>query len=145
MDTGNSFGGGSPEINKVNQERAPIPGAYTGFEKLPQPQGIETPIVAGKETEQGIIQGETQPVVTSQSTLPTQRSQQSSSATQPAVSAGELPKIASHANRIEKTWIERGENIFTETRDDPYNQKIQVDGLKDEYIAARYGGEEDAA
>jgi hypothetical protein len=146
MDTGNPFGGGAPEINKPGQEQIPAPGVFTGFENLPQPQTIEAPLQVAGETEQSISNQEVQSVASQQPI--TQAQSQSTIATQPQAqtdATGKLPTVAGHANRIEKGWLEKGEKIFAATKDDPHSQKVQVDNLKDEYLAARYGEGGDAA
>jgi hypothetical protein len=147
MDTGNSFGGGNPEINNANQEQVPAPNAFTGFEQLPQQQSIEAPLEAGRETEQGISNQEAQPVFQPPQSAQPQQPQPQTPLVQQAQPnpADKLPSVAGHSNRIEKSWIDKGEKIFAETRDDPYSQKVRVDDLKDEYLAARYGGGDNAA
>jgi hypothetical protein len=139
MDTGNSFGSSSPEIHNPNQGQAPVPGAFKGFEQLPQVQGIETPsIETNKETEQNTANREAQPLPTqSQPIIPTPQPQPTSSGPQPVTD--KLPTVAGHSNRIEKTWLEKGDKIVQETKDDPYKQKIGIDNLRDEYQEARYG------
>jgi hypothetical protein len=145
MDAGNSFGGGNPEIKNINQEQAQ--GAPAGFEQLPQPQNIETPVEVGKETEQAIANQETQPTFPQAQppqAIPTQQSPTPIQPLQPDA-ANKPAVVAGHANHIEKSWLGEGDKIVQETRDDPHAQKIRLDGLKDKYQEARYGEEREAA
>ena len=142
---GNSFGGGTPEMNNAGQEQAPIVSGPTSLEQLPRPQSIEAPLQVGNETEQAISNQEAQPTFSQPQPTPTQtppvpppQQPQQPSATD------KLPVIAGHSNRIEKAWIDKGDKIVQETRDDPFSQKVRMDDLKDEYQTARYGGGGDA-
>ncbi|MCL1929650.1 hypothetical protein FWF93_00750 [Candidatus Saccharibacteria bacterium] len=141
MDTGNSFGGGSPEINNSSQEQAP--NAFAGFEQLPKPQNIEAPIQAGNETEQAVSNQEAQPGALQpqpQLAPPPAETSPASAQPQPQTNPNEkAPTVAGHANRIEKAWVEKGNAIIQETKDDPHAQKQRFDDLKDEYRSVRYG------
>ena len=139
MNAGNSFGVTNPEIRNAGPEQTPL-SAPAGFEQFPQQQSPERPLEVGKDTEQSISNQEAQPVF-SPPVVPVPAPQVSnpvSPAVQPAPASP--PKEFGNTNRIEKSWIDRGNAIIQETRDDPYQQKEKFDELKDAYQAGYNGG-----
>ena len=144
MDTGNSFGGGNLEIDNTKREQASANDAPNSFEQLPQTQNIEVPFQAGRETEQAISSQEAQAVAFPQQPV-LQQSQQPAPPQSQINATDKRPTVAGHSDRIEKTWIEKGNAIIQDTKDDPHSQKERFDDLKDEYQAARYGEGENAA
>ncbi|MDR1300189.1 MAG: hypothetical protein LBK50_00610 [Candidatus Nomurabacteria bacterium] len=104
---------------------------------------LETPIEAGKETEQALSNQESQPTVIPTATpVPTQPQQPVVTLPQ-SDNEGEvtdtLPTVAGHGNKIEKEWVDMGEKIIEQTKADPHQQKDKIDNLRDTYQAARYG------
>lgn len=103
---------------------------------------------AGKETEQAITQGEQQPTIgTATQPIPMITPQVPVGATGISHTVpnpnSATPLTAGHSDKIEKQWIEAGNNIIENTKHDPHQQKIQIDDLKDKYQTTRYGSGED--
>ncbi|MBX4199401.1 hypothetical protein KW789_00695 [Candidatus Saccharibacteria bacterium] len=56
----------------------------------------------------------------------------------PLPSQGAPAANAQDADRIEKEWVDKAKAVIAKTRDDPYEQKIEMSKVKAEYISKRF-------
>lgn len=146
-------GNATGQNHRENLNPQDASGAVGGFENFNVPSALEankemSGIEVGGETEQAITQGEQQPVGDGAATtpvpviIPQVPVGAATVASTRANNDSELPLVAGHSDKIEKQWVEMGEKIIENTKNDPHEQKTQIDGLKDKYQTTRYGSRE---
>ncbi len=51
------------------------------------------------------------------------------------------PAIADDVDVIEKEWVDKAQDVIAKTKDDPYQEEEQIEGLQMDYLKKRYGKE----
>lgn len=51
----------------------------------------------------------------------------------------DTPLVASDDDLIEKVWVDKAKNIVAQTKNDPYQQELEISKLQADYLMKRYG------
>lgn len=111
-------------------------------EKLPQPTGSEqsSDIASSAETLPTPAEAVPPAAIPAEKVVELAQSQTPPAAppTQPPVIKDDSQLTASDSDVIEKTWIDKAEQIIDQNQDDPYNEGNQKDKLSQDYQKKRF-------
>lgn len=128
----------TPETQPNQQAKEQLPGPISPETPLPQqvekaPAGQETaPRPSGDTANQNAgapVMPVPQPIAKDQpaQTVPT--------------TTDDTPAVADDVDVIEKEWVEKAKSVVDETREDPHQQKEEIDNVKTGYLKKRYNKE----